>query len=184
MEPPVQAPPLGPAALVQPLLETLRQEDEALQVLHACFDAQLEALRQRDQEQLQQATLRVNEGLATLERLRQARERQTRLSARVLHLNEEQATLQELGQALEQQPDTAFLAPHLLAAREQVRTRAAQTRLRCEEFEFALQYAIQLGREMLHVLQNLDAPPPSRVYTANGGIGQTSTPRSFLNKVG
>jgi hypothetical protein len=184
MESPVQAPSSGPAALVQPLLETLRQEEETLLKLHGCFEAQVEALRLHDQERLQQATLQVNEGVAALERLRQARERQARLAARVFHLNEEQATLQALEEALRQQPEAATLASLLHTAREQVRLRAAQTRQRCEDFEFALHYAMRLGHEMLQVLQNLDTPPPARVYTAHGGIGQASPPRSFLNKVG
>ncbi len=54
----------------------------------------------------------------------------------------------------------------------------------CEQLDFALQYAVSLGREMLQAMQDLDRPPPPCVYTAKGYTSRAATPHSFVNKVG
>jgi len=58
-----------------------------------------------------------------------------------------------------------------------------QTRQRCESLEFSLKYAIQIGQELLELLQALDQPA-SRVYTPTGQTRQASPQRSVVNRLG
>ncbi len=166
------------------LLETLRREEETLARLHETFNEQIEALRHHRHEALESSTAEVNEAVHAMEGFRKARERQARLLGRLLHLEGDDASLERIAGALEDLPEAAGAAQGLREARAQIHERARQTRQRCEEFEFALQYAVKLGREMLQVMQDLDVPPPARIYTATGHATQTSQPRSFVNKVG
>ncbi len=174
----------GLAAVAGRLLETLRREEETLAHLHATFDAQIEALRRHRHEALASSTGEVNEAVHAMEGLRKARERQARLLGRLLRLDGDDVSLERLATALEGHAEAAEAAPMLREARAKIHERARQTRKRCEEFEFALQYAVKLGREMLQVMQDLDVPPPARIYTASGDATQTAKPRSFVNKVG
>lgn len=165
------------------LLASLNQEAETLDRLGALFDRQLEALRGNDAETLEQATIAVNEEIHALEQHRQARLRQARLLGRMLRQPETEA-LEPLGQTLAARPDTAAQGQALLDARETVRRQAEHTRRRCDAFEFALQYAVRLGREMMQVIQDLDVPPPPRVYTARGQSSASPSSSSFINQVG
>ena len=166
------------------LLATLRQEEETLARLHETFNDQIEALRRHRHEVLESSTAQVNEAVHAMEGLRKARERQARLLGRLLGLEAGDVSIEGLATALENLPDAAGQAQRLREARGRIHERARQTRQRCEEFEFALQYAVKLGREMLQVMQDLDVPPPARIYTASGDATQTAQPRSLVNKMG
>lgn len=169
--------------LVTTVLDSLGRERDALEALQGGLDAQLEALRAQDRAALDAATQDVNETSARLERCRQARLRQMRLLTRVLGLDAE-ATLGDCADALAARPGAAEHGHGLAALRADIRERAGTIQRRCEEIEFALQYAVQLGRDMLQTLQALDAPAPSRGYTATGAATTAPTHRSFLNRVG
>ncbi|GIV59743.1 flagellar protein FlgN [Rhodocaloribacter litoris] len=174
----------GIKGIADNLLETLRQEAATLDRLHACFEAQHEALRRREHAALDERTVEVNELVHALEQLRQARLRQARLLGRLLQLDEAPDSLAPLVDALAARPETAETAQRLQAARERIREQARHTRQRCEAYEFALRYAVRLSDEMLQALRDLDVPPPAKVYTATGATSQTSTRRSVVNKVG
>ena len=183
-ERPTASAPRGPLALAEQLLSTLQQEQVALDHLSAYVEQQLAALRVRQQEAIAEATTQASEAMNELDRLRQLRERQARLLGRVLHVEADPNALTALAEALAQLPEGEATGAQLLDVRSRVRERAATTRQHCSELAFALQYAVQLGHEMIQALQGLDAPPPARVYTARGETTQGSSPRSFLNKVG
>lgn len=174
----------GLAGVTRNLQTTLEQEEATLSRLASLFDAQLDALRRRQQETLEQITLQVNEEVHALGRLRQARERQARLLGRLLKLPQDAEALQHLAEALSAIPGAMDQGRALLEARDRVRAQADEAKQRCDEFEFALHYAVRLGREMLQVIQDLDIPPPTRVYTARGKSTQATPPSSFLNQVG
>lgn len=174
----------GPVTLAQGLLSTLQQEYEALEGLCTAFDQQLDALRARQHEALEQATQDANVAVTRLGTLQLTRQRKMRLLGRVLGVETDGTALPQLAAALNGRPAGEDVAQHLLATRTRIRERAAQTQQRCDELAFTLQYAVDLSREMMRTLQRLDAPPPARTYTAAGGTSQTAPPSSFLNKLG
>lgn len=172
------------SVLATNLLGTMQQEQEALDTLYTCFDQQVEALRDQQPDRLEQTTHQINEVVHQLEKLRNARERQASLLGRMLQVEGEPISLEKIGQAYALQPEGTAMGQQILEARLSTRQKAERTQLRCEEFEFALQYAARLGQEMLQVIQGLDVPLPARVYTAKGNTTHTIPPRSFLNQVG
>ena len=175
--------PSGPDGLVHGLIETLRQEEAELARLAAHFEQQLDALRGQRQDDHEQAMHAASEAIGTLSRLRARRERQTRLVGRVLRLDGEDVTLQQLAAAVDSHSATGPWGADLLEARAAVREQTKNTREICEQLDFALQYAVGLGREMLQAMQDLDRPPTS-VYTATGHTSRAAVPRSLVNKVG
>lgn len=180
--------PGAPLPLVEGLLKTMREEGEALARLTALFASHHEALGQRRQDLLEDVTNQTNEVVSTLDRLRQARERQQRLLGRVLQLASEpeaaSPSLTDLAAALEAQPGGADLARQLLAQRNVLRDAASRSQGHCAEVEFALHYAMDLGRELVQALQGADPTAPARVYTAKGAPSAPSNQRSFLNTIG
>ncbi len=174
----------GPDGLVQALIESLRQEQAELGKLEAQFGRQLDALREQQPEQQEHAMHEASETIGTLDRLRTGRERQMRLLGRVLKIEGEETALRQLAAAIDSHPEAGPLGADLLEARAAVREQAQKTRQICEHLDFALQYAVGLGREMLQAMKDLDRPPPPCVYTARGNTSRAPTPRSFVNKVG
>lgn len=163
------------------LLDTLQSEHEQLQELDAQFEQQLEALRDQQVEQMEEATAHANETMRELNRLQQARRRQMRLLGRFLDQGED-ASLEQLGTVLKNKHPE--LGEQLLTRRQSLREQAEATKERCEELEFALQYAVKLRREMLDMLQHLDAAPSASEYTASGTTADPPRSRSLLNEVG
>jgi len=173
----------GPDGLVHGLIGTLREEEAALIQLAGSFERQLDALREQQQEQHELALHDASETLGVLNQLRARRERQMRLLGRVLRTGADDATLQQLAAAVDAHPNTGPWGADLLEARAAVREQATATRRICEHLDFALQYAVGLGREMLQAMQDLDRPPTD-VYTARGHTSRAAKPRSLLNKIG
>lgn len=173
----------GPARLVLALIDTLSEEDAALERLGAQFAHQLDALRAREAERHDAAFDEAGDALGALGRLRAVRERQMRLLGRVLKLDDGVVSLRRLAGALEQEPATEALGARLLEARDQIHTRARTTRHRCDHLDFALRYVASLGHELMQALQGLDAPAPPALYTASGAT-RAATPRRLVNRVG
>lgn len=174
----------GPDVLVRTLIETLRQEQAELHKLEAQFGRQLKALQEQQPEQQEHAMHEASKTVGTLDQLRTKRERQMRLLGRVLKIEGEQTPLRQLAAAVDSHSETEPLGGDLLEARAAVVEQAQKTRLLCEQLDFALQYAVSLGREMLQAMQDLDTPPPPCVYTARGHTSRVSRPSSFVNRVG
>ena len=174
----------GAESVAGALLSTLESESETLTRLGHTFELQLEALRNRQQDLLEQSTLQANEEVANLTRLRQMRERQMRLLGRTLDVTAESASLSDMLDRMALDPRREALAERLRGARTVLHARARETQDRCQALEGALQFAVQVGREMIHALQGLDLPVPASVYTAQGGARQASAPRSLMNHMG
>lgn len=174
----------GPATIAANLLSTLQEEATLLDQLRGCFDEQMDALRGQAPDRLETATQDANEIVNRMNQLRQVRLRQMRLMGRVLRLDSAPVTLAALAEALQATPDGRTVSQQLLDTRTTLRSLARTTQQQCEDLEFTLQYALQLGREMLETIKGLDTPPPTKVYTARGDARQTTTPRSLLNRVG
>ncbi len=168
-------------AVAQPLLSTLRREQEALANLDQQLARQLDALRSNALDDLTQASLQVHDVACRLERLRQTRRRQVRLLRRVLDLPDDDPSLEAVAAALEARTTEAGAA--LRTARAALREQAAAARRHGEELEFALNYAVDLGRDMLGTFQRLYAPAPARLYTATGDSTSPKAP-SLVNKMG
>lgn len=173
----------GAESVAEALLVTLTSEADTLSRLSQTFELQIEALRTRQHDLLEQATLQANDEVANLARLRQTHERQMRLLGRTIGMEAEEATLQAMIDRLSA-IEAAGLADRLRRSRASLRTRAGAAQTRCRELEGALQFAVQIGRELMQALHGLEMPPGSGVYTAKGGAGQTTTPRPLLNQMG
>ena len=174
----------GLMGVASQLIDTLWQEQATLDRLHDLFGQQIEAVRKHRHGALEASTGEVNESVHAMERLRLARERQTRLLGRLLGLESDAVTLEAVADALEAMPDGSGAAQEIRKMRTQIHERARHTQKRCEDFEFTLKYAVELGREMLRVMQDFDVPPPARIYTSSGDSTQTAKTRTLVNKVG
>lgn len=172
----------GPASLAGTLLSTLQEEHAALVLLTEQFDAQLNALLNRDAEQLETATHNVAECMNGLMRLRQTRERQTRLLARVLEVQE--TSIARLAGRLREDTATEPLAGQLDDIRANVVARAQETQKKGQVLGFALQYAASLGREMMQAVHGIQVPVSSAVYTAAGNVAHALPSTSYVNQVG
>lgn len=173
----------GTLELAQALAGTLLEEERALTRLAGLFEEQLEALRMHQSGVLDHATTRTTEEISTLGQIRHTRERQVRLLCRMLRVTTNPSILALTG-ALNEMAGAGAVAAELQAIRERVRTRAEAAQARCDEMEFALQYAIQLGREIVQTLQGVGGAGSARVYTAAGGTRIGTPSRSLLNTKG
>ncbi len=171
-----------PADLAYPLADTIRAEEDALVRLDTLVTRQLEAVRGHHAAGLDVLTTEAANASAELQKLRATRDRQTRLLARVLKLDGDAATLEDIAAALE--PLNADAAHTLRSARSRVRTLAARARQNADTLGYALQYAVSLGREVIHVLQGIDSPEGLRTYTSAGQRTTAAPQRSFLNQIG
>lgn len=177
--------PKGPASLASSLLETLQEERAALERLRGHFDRHIEAVRTRDRQLIDDAASGVSEDIHELAGLKQSRDRKVRLLGRVLQLDGESAGIEEISEALSAAAHTEVIARQLSVERERIRNEAALAQKRCRDLEFALEYAVRLGRELLQTIHGLDGPAGIRVYTPHGGaVESTSSPRSFVNRIG
>jgi len=176
--------PSGSAGLVEALIETLRQEADEMKRLKTHFERQLEAVRTQRLDEHEQALHEAGETVGTLGRLHIQRTRKMRLLGRVLKVEGEDVTLQQLLAALGAHPELGASEAALQEARAAAQAQASQAREACEHLDFALQYAVGLGREMLQAIQALDRPPPASVYTARGDTSRAAAPSSLVNKVG
>jgi hypothetical protein len=177
--------PGGPVPLAESLAKTLQEEHDALGRLAALFEEHREALRTHRQDLLEEATLQTNEVVSTLDRLRQARDRQMRLLGRVLRVASSPPSIPPLAAALAALEGGGDAAQRILDLREALHAQAAHVQYQCRDLEFALSYALDLGREMIQALQGVDAATaPARVYTPKGAAAQQTGARSFLNTLG
>ncbi len=173
----------SPASLVQQLIGTLHQELALFAELEQCLETQLDALRQHNVEALEEAAMATSNRLTRLERLEQTRLRQGRLLRRILKL-EPSASGEQLLTALAALPEGASTTQTLRQLQQALQTQQERTRRQCETLEFALQYAIHIGQELLEFLQELEQPATARVYTPTGRTTPASPQRSVVNQVG
>ncbi len=173
----------NPADLARPLLDTLRAEEEALLRLDALVGQQLDAVRGRHHAALETLTIDTGNAAAELHRLKTVRERQSRLLGRVLKLGTDALPdLDALATALDGLD--ADTARSLRSARSRIHTLAARSRQNADTLNFALHYAVSLGREVMGVLQGLGGPAPLRTYNGAGQRTTAQASHSYLNRVG
>ena len=175
--------PNGPEALVQGLLGTLDDESEALEELTHLFQRQLEVVRSSPEPVGEELVEAVSNVVGRLGRLRAGRERQTRLLCRVLKLEMEAPALAELAEALSGHATLSAYGEAVRDARTEVRHEARQARRAGEALNFALQYAEELGRELMQVAHGQKAPAGPQTYTATGRPSRPAS-RSMMNHVG
>lgn len=174
--------PNGPEALVQSLIATLDDERDALRALGLQFQSQLDLIRAAAAPNGEEVADTASEVIARLGQLRAARERQTRLLRRVLRLDED-ASLTDLTVALGGHAVLHTYGASLGRARTSVQAEARQTRRACEELDFALRYAAELGREMIQTMHDQLAPAGPQTYTSAGRTARPAS-RSLLNQIG
>lgn len=176
--------PSGLASLAENVLEALKNERSALALMSERFGEQMEALHSRKPDALEDATLAVNQEVSSLERLRSQRERQMRLLGKLLLPDTDAPTFDQIAQTLGTDKNLEGLSRQLSELQDQIRSEAREAARRCQRLEFALQYAVKLGRSMLQAVRDFDETPPNRVYTAEGQATHTTTPRALVNRVG
>lgn len=167
MSTPTRTPREGRIEMVEELIATLHDEHEALCALAHRFQNQLDILRQHDLDGLEDATLETSAAVSKLDRLTQARVRQTRLVGRLLEIDGP-PNLTQIAEALRARGNHDDLYRQLLDLRETMQAEAQATKRLSEELEYALQYAAALGREMIAFLRGATASPPAQVYTDSG----------------
>jgi ribosomal 50S subunit-associated protein YjgA (DUF615 family) len=172
----------GRLEMVDTLIATLDDEYAALQTLSSCFEAQLSIVRQKHLDGLEDATLETSDAVAELDRLTQARTRQMRLVGRMLSIDGT-PDLDTVAAAVDELDDGAARAEQLRTIRQRVRTEAAAVRQQSDELRYALQYAADLGREMIAFLRGATSTAPAQVYT-DSGQSPTADRDSLVNKIG
>lgn len=177
--------PASPIALAASFLETLEEEHASLLRMHDHFDRQITAVRDHDHDVIEAAALQTSDEVNVLARLKQARDRQLRLLGRVLRLDGETVSIRDVVDALERVGDEGAIGTRILEVRERIRGQALRTQERCRDLEFALEYSVHLGRELLEAITGLEDSSGGRHYTSTGGTVESSPgKRSFLNRVG
>jgi hypothetical protein len=174
----------GLSSLAENVLKALKNERSALTVMSERFSEQMDALHSRKPDALEDATLAINQEVSSLERLRNQRERQLRLLGKLLLPEADTPTFGQIARTLGATGNLEDLSRQLSEVQGQIRSEAQEAARRCQRLEFALQYAITLGRRMLQAVRDFDETPPNRVYTAEGQATHTTTPRALVNRVG
>lgn len=175
----------GPDALATSLLETLQEEHQSLLRMHDQFEQQLTGIRNQDHDLIESAALIANDEVNILGRLKQQRDRQVRLLGRVLRLEGDTVAMAAIAESLQLSEDTAVTGTDILAMRDKIRDQALQTQERCRDLEFAIEYSVHLGRELLQAIQGVDASGGGRHYTSKGGmVDDAPGARSFVNRIG
>jgi len=172
----------GRLEMVDTLITTLDDEYVALQALSTCFEEQLSILRQKHLDGLEDATLETSDAVADLDRLTQARTRQMRLVGRMLGLDEAPA-LDAVADAVDALDGGSTRAEQLRTTRQRIRTEAAAVQRQSDELRYALQYAADLGREMIAFLRGATSTAPAQVYT-DSGQSPNADRDSLVNKIG
>ncbi len=179
-----ETPQPGPAVLAASLLATLQEEYEALSRLRRHFDEHIRALRQREKEGIDEATHRTNDEINLLAKLKHQRDRKIRLLGRVLRIEPPNASIEAVVEHLERTPAAAGTAADIRTLRRNIREEARKTRKRCHDLEFALEYAVLLGQDLLKALQGMAPAGSTKVYTPKGGAVESTGAPAFVNKVG
>ncbi len=172
----------GRLEMVDTLITTLDDEYAALQALSTCFEKQLSILRQKHLDGLEDATLETSDAVADLDRLTQARTRQMRLVGRMLGLDEA-SELDAVAGAVDDLDDGTARAEQLRTIRRRMRTEAAAIQQQSGELRYALQYAADLGREMIAFLRGATSTAPAQVYT-DSGQSPNADRDSLVNQIG
>lgn len=174
--------------MVDELISTLEAEHDALQALSARFEDQLAILRQKHLEGLEDATLQTSEAVAELDRLTQARTRQMRLVGRMLDLEhaaptEDTSDLGAVLMAVDDLDGGSDRADRLRTLRQRMKAEARAVKQQSEELRYALQYAADLGREMIAFLRGATSSAPAQVYNDAGQSPDTDRD-SLVNEIG
>lgn len=172
----------GPLEMVDTLISTLEDEYQALQALTACFQEQLGILRQKNLDGLEDATLQASEAVSELDRLTQARLRQMRLVGRMLDVGD-RPDLGDIVDAVAALDAGDAPADRLRTLRQRMRAEAHATQQQSGELRYALQYAADLGREMIAFLRGATSTAPAQVYTDSGQSPDTDRD-SLVNQIG
>lgn len=172
----------GRLEMVDKLIATLDDEYAALQALSSCFEAQLSILRQKHLDGLEDATLETSDAVSRLDRLTQARTRQMRLVGRMLDV-EDTDDLSAVADEVAAVEGGESYAQQLQTLRDRMRSEAAAVQQQSDELRYALQYAADLGREMIAFLRGATSTAPAQVYT-DSGQSPTADRDSLVNKIG
>ncbi len=178
------AAPVDVPSLVTALTGTLQEELSALKEMTAILDEQAAALQGRRPEHLEEATLAATEQMSRLARLQSRREEQTRSLGRLLGLSAPLPAIAEIAAGLESRSLLQSAADSLRVLREQVRSTAGDVHRKLSVIEFAIQYAMQLGAQMIQAVHGAVDPSSGSVYTQRGHMAQSAGLRSYVNRVG
>jgi ribosomal 50S subunit-associated protein YjgA (DUF615 family) len=173
----------GRLEMVDTLITTLDDEYKALQALSASFEKQLSILHQQHLDGLEDATLETSDAVADLDRLTQARTRQMRLVGRMLGIDDDAPDLGAVAAAVDDLDDGSARAEQLRTIRQRMRTEAAAVQQQSGELRYALQYAADLGREMIAFLRGATSTAPAQVYT-DSGQSPNADRDSLVNQIG
>jgi len=171
---PSDAPRAAPSAPT--LTARLTDEHTLLTQLDAAFRAQIDAVKARQHDALDDATIHITELVQALRGKQVARATATADLAEGVGLDAAMG-LPALIEAVRRHD--AGEAQALRQARHAVKDQAKQTEARAEQAEFMIQYAVNLGQEMMAMARGDQSE--GRVYNARGRAGYVQTPSSIVN---
>ncbi len=169
----------APEPLAEALVRTLESERATLEQLDAEFQLQREAIRRRDFEAIEDATLRTNEQVTRLETLRRTRQRQAKLLARVLEIPGDDIRVAQITERL---GGHLPLSARLETLRDEIRAKADAAQDKIDEIAFMLQHSLSIGQDMIQTMHGADAPG-SGAYDASGRTAPTAR-SGMLNRIG
>ncbi|GAB5519418.1 MAG: hypothetical protein RhofKO_16690 [Rhodothermales bacterium] len=159
------------------LTALLTDEHALLTQLDAAFVAQIDAVKTRQHDALDDATVRITELVQALRGKQLARTTATADLAEQVGLDAAMG-LPALIEAVRR--TDAVGAKALRQARQAVKDQAKQTEAHAEQAEFMIQYAVNLGQEMISMARGEQAE--GRIYNARGRTGYVQTPSSIVNQ--
>lgn len=168
---------------LEELVRALEHEYEQMNVLTGRLEDKLEALRSRNGEGLESATVDLSQTIRELDGLSAERSRRTSALGEVLELDRpagDLGVLADRARALGFEEE----AERLARWRKRLQEEAERAQQLCEQVAFGLQYAAAIGQEMLEVLRGGTRETPTSTYSANGRADADSSNPSFVNRLG
>ena len=172
------------AELAHKLAEGLQQEREAISGIKTQVEVQLEALRNQDRVQVEDATLVTSQEVNTLQKLRNNRDTIVDEMVELLNLKHGKARLKPLVIALATELKDRPLKSRLSSLVAELPEEAASAKESCKELAYSLQYALHLGQSIIQAVHGAASPPPVKIYTAKGNKELSSNRRMMVNEVG
>ena len=160
------------------LLNTLQQTELEIGELKATLVSQLEAVRSRDTERINESTEGVTHIARRLGALLAKRARQSDALADLL------AGGSASDPVVLQEPQAQALDEQIKNVESRIRGHAEETHRLYEDLAFALHFAAKLDSDLIRAVWGARQPEEATVYTPDGNTSQTGRSTGMVNQVG
>jgi hypothetical protein len=163
------------------LLSTLEQTEQEVSELKAMLLSQLDAVRTRDTDQLNDSTEEVTHIARRLGTLLAKRGRQSKALADMLT---GEAPLLPNTLPADGLGDAGALEEQIRNVESRIRTHAEETHRLYEDLAFALHFAAKLDSDLIRAVWGARQPDEAMVYTPDGCTSQTGRSTGMVNQIG